>query len=278
MFTNYLFLFYFLYLIFIFYKLFIQKNYKKLSQIILLNILLLSILLIYYNYCSNTETFIFDSNKNGPTVMILAGTHGNECGPSLGLEKIIQDLKSNKIKIKKGKVIIIPTLNKCGRQLNMRFQPQELLQLNFDIKDLNRNYAQSLNEEGRCKLSNKVQRYIHHSDFILDFHEGVSFNKLNPNSMGQTIYPGLVGNSKEISVQLKNAVNKSINSDKHYKYYDIIESWPEINGSLRKYCNMNNKKYILVEIAGQGKNQTENEKKNQTYVITLEFLKLNGIL
>ncbi len=271
-------LFFIVFQIYFFIKLYKQKKYKLLITYILFSILFYFVTFLYFNYCSNPDIYVYSSDKDGPTVLVISGSHGNECGPSAGLDDIKEIFDQDIIKLKQGKLILIPTLNKCGRQLNIRHQPQELLTLNITKADVNRNYGKTPNEEGHCPISKKVQHFIKDADYILDFHEGWGFNKLNPTSMGQTFYPGKINGSKQISSKLKEAVNKVINSDDDFRYYDVVEGWAEIPGSLRQYANINGVKYVLTEIAGQGKNQTLDEKKDQTKAIFFEFLKQTGLL
>ncbi len=279
---NILLLFYILFQIYFCIKLYKKKKYNLLIAYILFSILFYYLIIVYFNYCSTPEIHIYSSNdendENGPTVLVISGSHGNECGPSVALDEIKEMLDNGDITIKRGKLILIPTLNKCGRQLNIRFQPQELLKLNITKSDVNRNYGKTPNEEGHCTLSNTVQKFIKNSDYILDFHEGWGFNKLNKNSMGQTFYPGVIDGSKQVASKLKEAVNKVIDTDDNFKYYDVVEGWAKIPGSLRQYANINGIKYVLTEIAGQGKNQTLEEKKDQTKAIFFEFLKQTGLL
>ena len=277
---NLLLLFYILFQIYFCIKLYKQKKYKLLIAFLFFSLFFFYLTFLYFNYCSKPGIYIYSADNiddNGPTVLVISGSHGNECGPSAGLDDVKEMFDHHKIKLKRGKLILIPTLNKCGRQLNIRYQPQELLNLNIFKADVNRNYGKTPNEEGHCTLSKTAQQFIKNCDYILDFHEGWGFNKLNPQSMGQTFYPGIIDGSKDIANQLKKAVNKVIVGD-DYKYYDVVEGWEEIPGSLRQYANINNIPYVLTEIAGQGKNQTLNEKKDQTKAIFFEFLKQTGLL
>ena len=282
---NLILLFFIVFQIYFCIKLYKQKKYKLLTTYILFSVIIYLLILVYFNYCSKPNIYIYSANtsdnnldNDGPTVLVISGSHGNECGPSAGLDDIKEMFDYNKIKLKRGKLILIPTLNKCGRQLNTRFQPQELLKLNITKADVNRNYGKIPNEEGHCTISKTVQKFIKDADYILDFHEGWGFNKLNPESMGQTFYPGTIHGSKDIANQLKNAVNKVINTNNDYKYYDVVEGWAEIPGSLRQYANINGIKYVLTEIAGQGQNQTLEEKKDQTKAIFFEFLNQTGLI
>ncbi len=271
---NILFSLFFIFQIYVISRFLRKREYTKATLYTIFSILFYIFVIWYTNYCEKVETFVLDTKIDGPNILIIAGTHGNESGPCVGLEELINLFVKNNINLKKGKLTIIPTINKCGRKLNLRFQPHKVLNLDFTNWDINRNYASKKGEEGSCDISNKIQSLIKKADYILDFHEGYDFNKLNPSSMGQTLYPGLIGNSKQVAIKIKDKINHSMKAKgetKDYKYYDVVDGWPEINGSLRKFANLNNKPYILVEIAGQNKNQTLKEKVDQTTGLCLAF-------
>lgn len=250
-------------------------------MILTLVVIYFIILHLYTNYCENIEICIYDSGLEGPTVTIISGSHGNESGPSYGLDELKKLLDKKEINIKKGKLILIPTLNKCGREWNIRWKPEKLLAFDFTTSDLNRNYGRMFEENGKCETTSKVQEILKNTDFIADFHEGYYFNKLNPSSMGQTLYPGKVKGSTEIATRMIDSVNKMMNEKgikEDYKYYEIVTGWPEIDGSLRQFANIHNIPYVLTEIAGQGENQPLNDKIEQTMVLSIEMMKQIGII
>lgn len=59
---------------------FLMSNYKDIlvTLIILLIIIILYITFFTKYICNNLDYYIYDSQKPGPTIMILGGTHGNE--------------------------------------------------------------------------------------------------------------------------------------------------------------------------------------------------------
>jgi predicted deacylase len=158
------------------YNLYQKKNYKYLGIYLFTSVLFLLALKQLYNYCENIAIYEYSTGLPGPTILIVSGSHGNESGPSAGLDDFVKELNTtfkNKTLMKSGKLIIIPTLNKCGRKLNIRWKPQDILSFNLTNSDINRNYGKKADEEGHCSITKKVQHIVdNEATYILDFHEG----------------------------------------------------------------------------------------------------------
>jgi predicted deacylase len=269
-----------LYILTMCYNMYKKKNYKYLCIYLFSSILFLFGLKQLYNYCEDISIYEYSTGLPGPTILIVSGSHGNESGPSAGLDELVKELNTGKKQlINNGKLIIIPTLNKCGRKLNIRWKPQDILSFNLTNSDINRNYGKKENEEGHCSITKKVQNIVdNEATYILDFHEGYSYNKINPSSMGQTLYPGTVTGSEEIAKYTVEKVNEKMKqkepqlTDDDIRLYSVVGGWPEIDGSLRKRANLKGKPYVLVEIAGQGGNETLENKKYQTKAIAEAFI------
>ena len=258
---------------------YIFENYK---DIIIILIIVLVILFIYTYYisqktCNNQlDYFIYDSQLPGHSIMIIGGTHGNEPAGTVAIKKLIEDLNANKIKLKRGKLILVPEVNYCGLRLNSRYI--------FGVGDLNRKYPKKSNQTITSPINNKIIELASGSDFILDFHEGWSWHKNNSDSMGSSITPSITSTSKQLSEILLDTVNQNI-QDKDKKFmiltnnkdllkldrYGQSES-TEIAGSLRYYLNLINKDYILVETTGQNNIQPLTIRVNQTLMIINKVL------
>ena len=143
--------------------------------------------------------------------------------------------------------------------------------------DLNRNYPKTGNEEGKCDISNTVANLVKNSDYILDFHDGYSFRRKDPQSMGSGVYPSLSKESKEIAKYLADSLNLSIPvKEDDYRKFDSVENWSQIPGSLRKYCDDLNKNYVLVETTGQTSTYPLEIRVNQVKHLALDYCrKLN---
>ena len=106
------------------------KKLSKLSSLtITVSTLIFVVLIWVYVKLSLPHSFYtLDSNKPGPTILIVAGTHGNEPAASTYFTNLIK----SKYIPESGKMIIIPRVNNCALKINMRSVPL--------IGDINRKY------------------------------------------------------------------------------------------------------------------------------------------
>jgi hypothetical protein len=225
-----------------------KSKYNKNNNIVVIVLLFLLLLYFIYNTCNNLEAFTFVGNKQGPKILIVGGTHGNEPSGSEALHELKRNIENNSINIKKGTLIIIPDVNYCGLKCGIRWNPGNLLH-----PDINRSYpsGSSSNEECKCHITQKIKELVDNSDFVLDLHEGYDFYHINPKSIGSTISPGPSGLSLQIAKDMKLSINKNIPEPK--KKFHIIEynKKDSIKGTLSEYCKSINKDYILIETSGQ---------------------------
>ena len=68
----------------------------------------------------DTNVFVLDSGKPGANLLLVAGTHGNETGGILAAELFIKHAR-----VEKGRVFVIPHLNKPGVRTGSRLVPVE---------------------------------------------------------------------------------------------------------------------------------------------------------
>ena len=223
---------------------------KKFSTNKLLWIVLFIVIgiLIYnlYEKCNQVDLFTYEGRENGPKILVVGGTHGNEPSGYEALKNLKEKLDIGEIKIKRGKLVMIPEVNKCGIKAGLRWNPGNLFNL-----DINRAYPTSIWEDGKCYITQKIKEAVDNCDFILDLHEGYNFYHLNPKSIGSTISPGPTPFSEKISEEMKIEVNKGISE--RYKKFHIIkyDKKDVIPGTLSEYCRVKNKDYILIETTGQ---------------------------
>jgi hypothetical protein len=192
------------------------------------------------NSINQIESFTIDSGVNGPTLLLIGGTHGNEPAGTVGLEKFI---KTN-INISKGKIIIIPRVNKIGLFLGTRWGFNSFIPI-----DYNRNYPSNTNEIASDHINRQIINYTKFADFTVDFHEGWGFNIIDSKSMGSGIYPSNTQLSKKIGENILYKLNKEITENN--KKFTINFNSPRIFNSLDYYLNTNKKNYILIETSGQ---------------------------
>ena len=258
---------------------YIFENYK---DIIIILIIVLVILFIYTYYISQKicnsklDYFVYDSQLPGHNIMIIGGTHGNEPAGTVAIKKLIDDLNTNKLKLKSGKLILVPEVNYCALKLNIRYI--------LGIGDLNRKYPKKISDKINSPINNKIIELANSSDFILDFHEGWGWHNKTSDSMGSSITASTTDKSKELAEILLDTVNQNI-TDKDKKFVILTKNKDLINldrygqsestdipGSLRYYLNLINKDYILVETTGQNNIQPLSTRVNQTLMIINKVL------
>jgi hypothetical protein len=227
---------------------------KSFFIIIILIICFISFLIT--NFINQIEYFLIDSGIPGSTLLLIAGTHGNEPAGTVGLEEFI---KTN-IKIKKGKIIVIPRVNNIGLALDLRWGFNGF----FPI-DYNREYPNKYSEKGGDYINRDIIEYVKISDFIVDFHEGWGFNILEPESMGSGIYPSNTELAKKIGNQILDNLNNTIIDEN--KKFTINFTSPRIPNTLDYYCNEINKNYILIETSGQNNIQPLEIRTNQVLLV-----------
>lgn len=244
-----------------------------------------------YFLLNDVKYDIYDTKIEGPIILMLGGTHGNEPAGYHALTKFKNELDKNINIIKRGKVIIVPAVNYYALKLGIRYIPL--------FGDMNRKYPQNLNNnKSDSNIINEIIKLSEKADFILDFHEGWGYNRLNKKSMGTTITPTNTDTSHELAKFMLDSVNKTIeNPDKkfiiladseiiknkinntnntNYLDYDYSKSI-DIKGSLRYYQKLLNKDYILIETTGQYNIQPLNLRIEQCNIFiqkTLEYYEL----
>ncbi len=130
--------------------------------------------------CAGTdyETFVYiiKTDYKKPTIMIVAGTHGNE---KAGI-KAAEYLKDN-IEIEKGTLIIIPKANILACEKNVRCFPPEI--------NLNRVYPGNPQGNYVEKLAYEIFNLMKKYDIglLVDLHESIEFYRKNPKNYGQTV-------------------------------------------------------------------------------------------
>jgi len=242
------------------------------------------ILIIYFlikRKCSKIETYVFtspteayDGDGVSEDILMVGGTHGNEEAGSIGLMKLVDELASGKLTLKKGRVTIIPKANPCGLKLGLRFLPHQLLA--FSRPDLNRNYPQAPGQDAKCDVSQFIADVVKGKTFVYDGHEGWGFTKLQRESMGSGVYPGKSAYEKDLANRAVEELNKSI-PEENKKFISQPE-WPDVNGSLRMYCDKMNVPYLLVETSGQNNLQPLPVRRDQHYTVAKFILKDKGMI
>ena len=123
-----------------------------------------------------TPVYIIKTDYKEPTIMIVAGTHGNE---KAGI-KAAEYLKDN-LHIERGTLIIIPKANIFACEENARYFPPEI--------NLNRVYPGNPQGNSVEKLAYEIFSLMKRYDIglLVDLHESIEFYRKNPKNYGQTV-------------------------------------------------------------------------------------------
>jgi hypothetical protein len=168
-----------------------------------------------------TPVYIIKTDSKEPTIMVVAGTHGNE---KAGI-KAAEYLKDN-LHIERGTLIIIPRANILACEENVRSFPAEI--------NLNRVYPGNSQGNSVEKLASEIFNLMKRYDIglLVDLHESIEFYKKNPKNYGQTVVIDSDDDCLfELSSFLVEEMNRGINEDSN-KYQVLVDP---VKGSTA-YC------------------------------------------
>jgi predicted deacylase len=66
------------------------------------------------------ESFVFDSGKPGPALLVVGAVHGDGVAGTIALDEIIDEIKSGQLTIRAGKLIAVPVANRRAYDLGQR--------------------------------------------------------------------------------------------------------------------------------------------------------------
>ena len=115
-----------------------------------------------------TPFYKVETDKPGPTVMIVGGIHGNEPAGAYAAEQI------RHWTICRGTLVVLPCANRPGRAANIRYLPKRPM----EERDLNRNFPSPNTKSTRGVLAGEIWKLTRdvEPDWVLDLHEGYEFN------------------------------------------------------------------------------------------------------
>lgn len=160
-----------------------------------------------------------------PTILVIAGTHGNEPAPSTYLKSI----HTTKPGIN---LVIVPSVNPAALAAGTRSVGVDMNRCWPDIGG---------------KYCSPIKDLVDHADLVIDIHEAWGFYLTDPESLGQTIFAS--------DVKLYPLVDRAVSAlnlqfcDK-WSRIDTLPA-PTDGTALDQYCQSNKIPYILIEIAGQ---------------------------
>lgn len=146
---------------------------------------------------SQTECYILDSGQKGPTVFLLAGTHGNEIAGFKAAEMLVDSLEPLT-----GKVILVPHANQQAIEREQRTAP--------DGEDMNRSYPGSQEGSDIEKLADEIMSLLREYEpvCVVDMHEGFNFYGVE-GSIGNSLVVGYTQSSFTHALDILAQVNEN---------------------------------------------------------------------
>jgi N-alpha-acetyl-L-2,4-diaminobutyrate deacetylase len=110
-------------------------------------------------------------NGNGPTVLVLGGTHGDEFPGQIAVSKLANELEPDSVA---GRIILIPTLNQPACRASTRLSP-------LDGKNLNRAFPGDRDGSATEQIADYLTSVLFPlADIVIDIHSGGRSLKFYP--------------------------------------------------------------------------------------------------
>jgi len=171
------------------------------------------------------------ANGSGPTVLVLAGNHGDEYEGQIAALRLIQELQPEEVA---GRVIVIPVLSGDASRANTRLWPSGA---NF-----NRSFPGSADGPQNEQLADYLTRFLFPpSDVVIDIHSGGRTALFLPCS-----HMHVVDDLEQRRKML--AGMQAWNSDHHFLYIDVNGT-----GLLPVEAENQGKVVITTELGGGGR-------------------------
>ncbi|NQT37002.1 MAG: succinylglutamate desuccinylase/aspartoacylase family protein [Planctomycetes bacterium] len=167
--------------------------------------------------------YIIDSGVEGPTLLITGGLHGNEPAGYRAAEQI------RHWPIRRGKLVVVPQVNRPGLKQNTRWLPGE----SEKLRNANRNFPKAGEPNGARSVPVKALwefMQAQEPDWVVDLHEGYDFHVANPKSDGSSIIYFDTPEMQALAAKIHDDVNATID-DPDRKIVKRFSSGP-INGGL----------------------------------------------
>ncbi|TWT35017.1 hypothetical protein KOR42_53100 [Thalassoglobus neptunius] len=151
--------------------------------------------------------YSIESDEDGPTVLVTGGMHGNEPAGSAAAGQI------RHWNIARGKLVVIPSLNRLGLDAEMRWFPVH--RNDRSLRDLNRNFPKLENLQPRTLLCETVWEFVESErpDFVFDLHEGFDFPTSNSKSVGSSVIFSPSDEQHHLAQKMLDAVNETVDDD-----------------------------------------------------------------
>lgn len=145
-----------------------------------------------------TGYFSLDSRRDGPTVVIISGMHGDELAGPLAAERL------RSIEVCAGSLHVLPQANVPAIEVGERRTPEA------EHNDLNRNFPRSPDDVPRGEMATRLWEWVEAlaPDVLLDLHEGVNYHAKTGRSVGNTILFVANERSRYLAMRMVVAANR----------------------------------------------------------------------
>lgn len=149
---------------------------------------------------AETTLHIIQSPREGPVVMVVGGVHGNEPAGFLAADNI------SGWSVDRGTLLVLPRANVSAIAAKSRNAPGEA--------DLNRVFPGNPKTSGTRRLAAEIRMVMDEFQpaWVVDLHEAVGLERLQPGALGQTIIYPRQGSSLDMAGQVLETVNNSSSS------------------------------------------------------------------
>lgn len=199
----------------------------------------------------NTTVYINASQKEGRTLLVIGGVHGDEpAGIKVG-EKLSKQTPSN------GTLIVIPKANAVSCANNNRTE--------YYMEDLNRSFMGSENDSNTQKLAWEIVKLInkYKPALIIDLHESRGKYSESCNFIGQSIILSDTQNTEpiEIAFEILDKVNSELEEE---LWFTVLSGAPggSINSEISKVLDI-----PVITIETSMNQELEQRVTQQIYVI-----------
>ena len=164
----------------------------------------------------------------GPTVLVTGGVHGNEPAGAMAAQQI------RVWPIKRGRLIVIPQVNRLGLKANTRWFPPT--RNDRKLRDLNRNFPNGPDAAPRGPLAEAVWDLVKEQspDLVIDLHEGFDFHRSNARSVGSSVICSAGDGTTRMAKMMQAAVNATVTDEG--RRFDLLNRRGAVNGSLVRAC------------------------------------------
>jgi len=170
-----------------------------------------------------TPYYVKDGRGDGPSVMIIAGMHGNEPAGVCAADQIRQ------WPVMRGRLVVLPRANVAALAVEKRNTPAEPR----GLENLNRNFPKA-RQRGQASgaLAAALWEFTRQQkpDWLIDLHEGADFNSMTNKSAGSSVIVSRTPEARSLAPVIQSAVNATITNQNIH--FTVIG--PPVDGSLAR--------------------------------------------